>query len=351
MANEDEIILLNNRNHVLWDVLVDCFNIEDDAQYSELSFALNEFKKFLTTKNIKYSDLRKLLFPGATLFAYVVNSNYYHSCENYGTPLGLCILKSLGKKSNAIFLMGDYLVENQTAAILKGFFEEKGVNVSDWHDATPYYIFLVSGITKKKADEINAKCKEVLGFCGMINLTLQSKLKFYLCHTIPQKSIKLGNRLLFSVPDGEEQLGLNYSGFDEEVGLEFIAIPESYYLFFCTARYFVGFESINEINLSLKAINPKLEFNNDFSINITDDKLLYVNGHLGNKPIKREWLTQYITEKLQLYQIYRMSTCEGENNSVIKFCIPLYNNEYVSNLVLKWNFDENTISLITISPI
>jgi len=176
-------------------------------------------------------------------------------------------------------------------------------------------------------------------------------LKTYLCNTIPQKSIKLGKRLLFSVPDGEEDFNLDHSGFDYETGLKLVAIPESYYLLFCTARYFVEYESLKEINLSIKAINPKLEFNNNFAVEITDDKLAYINGHLGNKPVGREWLTNYIADKLKLYQIYRISPCKGERDCIIKFCIPLYNDEKVSNLVLKWDFDKNIISLVTLSQI
>jgi len=177
--NEDEILLFNCRNHVFWDVLVDCFNLSDDQQHEELNNALDGFKNFLVTKDIKYSDLRRLLFPGSTLFAFVVNSNYY-GYENYATPLDTCALETLhkDKKSNAIFSMGDYLVEPRTAPVLKKLFKENGIDVSDWHDATQYYVLLVSGIAKNKATEISNQCeRSILGYCGMIDLTLPSLIE------------------------------------------------------------------------------------------------------------------------------------------------------------------------------
>lgn len=354
MEKKESIHIVNTNSHVMWDVMVDAFGMTELEQSEELKimhYQLKEYLSKITKGRVEYDSFRNVLNPYASFFMYVFDSSKIHDAW-YGKDIKSSLIQMFDKKTNGLFMFGDYLVEPKNNKILKQLFERNSINVSNWSNMTQYYLVCVVGISVYKSKTIHEMFKVEESYCGFRDLTVDKTwLKTYLGMTIPQACIKIKNMLFFSVPDDEEHLELNYSGFESEdvrkLGIELISIPESLYLMFLHSRPQSFFMDEKEFNNSIRILHPTTRYQSNFIVEVTDEKLDYIKKHI-KIIIMKDVLENAIKTAVERFQISHIRSIE---HNVILFNVPFDYNEKIYIIALKWNFDINKISIITVVPL
>jgi len=365
MNDKDFLHLLNTQSNCAWEVMCDVFKLNSKQQHSELNRMLKETKEILLKKGIQYRRLRKLLTPYASFHIFV-----FDSCKIENSCYGLCIHEKItdclkadpnDNNSNIAFLVGDYLVNDlKHVRVLKYLFTEANINVSNWHNATQYYIVGLVNASLRVINSIKESFADEVYYCGNADLTTNHfRLKTYLTMTLCQHSIKVGKRIVFGVPDLLEVEQLkdgrivpNYSFFvsDDYDGYIPVHVLDVLYSMFLSPRLQSLLVSREEMQNSLILLNPDLVIQDDYKIIVEPKKLKYIREHVHIN-LDEQFVIENIKLAVSHYQVTHLAfSNEKESRSKVQFNLPLYHEGSVSHLAVEWDFEDNSIRLVNVIP-
>ncbi len=364
-SNKDFLHLLNTQSNCAWEAICDFLKLNPKQQHIELNRMLEETKGILQKNGIQYLGLRKLLTPYATFHIFV-----FDSCKIENSWYGLCIHEKItaclkadpnDKNSKIAFLTGDYLVNDfKHARVLKYLFTEANINVSNWYNATQYYIVGLINASQRVINSIKESFADEVYYCGNADLTTNHfHLKTYLTMTLCQHSIKVGKRIVFSVPDLMEVEQLedgrivpNFSFFvsDDYDGYTPVHVLDVLYSMFLSPRLQSLLISREEMQNALILLNPDLVIRDDYKIIVEPKKLKYIREHVGLN-LDEQFVIENIKLAVSHYQVTHLAfSNEKESRTKVQFNLPLYHEGFVSHLAVEWDFEDNTIRLVNVIP-
>ena len=119
------IYTLDARDHAMLEVMRDYFNLPSKRMRNEIQGMLAETQKMLSSKGIKYGDLKSVLVPNPKRreIALVFDTSVIEESW-YSLPIHTTLMPLFSKRSNHSILVGDYIGDNEhQERLYEAFFE------------------------------------------------------------------------------------------------------------------------------------------------------------------------------------------------------------------------------------
>lgn len=315
---------------------------------NDIQSSFGELKEVLGSFKINYKDFRSVLNPSADAWVYVFDIEELSKLAN-GNYIDYLITNAsnqLQKESKCIFLAGDLIIDKHNYHVFQRIFRKNGKDESLLLKKDFCAITIIN-ISNNYANILNEHFLQNTSYFFHQNITFPSIEKYAYTYRLVQKTIKLGNKLVYPIEDEGDEC--NYSGvvFSDK---QYILCPimSYYYSIFLTARLNQVMASFEELKYSVKSFYG-VDLKDYPIIIVGDQKIEYIKKE-KNICLTAQQIKDSVSEAFKLNQVFHISyTGYGEDTSM-DINISTYINKKRYLFSFKWDLSNNTATLITAIP-
>ncbi|HWY37546.1 MAG TPA: hypothetical protein VNY73_03235 [Bacteroidia bacterium] len=317
----ETIFTLDARDNIYLDVAKDYFKLDENTLYNEINGLLKDLIITLSSKKIKYQDLKTALIPsnGRNEIAFVFDTLQIESSW-YGLPVFKAFFPLLDKQSSNSVLVGDYIGDDKiTAKLRSAFFENiKSDRKINYQHHSQYYIVYINNLSDKMLETINNGLKSFNPYIGYFDLTYSSFIKTYLSTILVRLFLKHKTIIL---QEHEDDFGndkdSNISGYPfEDYGYTCRSVQSTHYSLFLSYKIerqvFKGFES--DTTFSINAITKNVFDITDFNLLVEEKKFAHLLKakaesleRAGVANLTLEQVESLIKEKINSNYLYNLT--------------------------------------------
>lgn len=318
------IFTIDARNNFLLEAIQGYFNLNTKQLFKEINGMFNELNSVLSSKKIKYQDLKSALIPNPEKneMVYVFDTSKISSAW-YGYEVFENIMPLFDKKSNHSVLCGDFLGTYSTQERLSKEFSKSLVPIRKYNfeHSSQFYLVYINNLSDEMHKNINDGLSKYVPYIGYIELNYSSFIKTYFSAILINCFIKHKNIIVMAHEDDREDAeDINIKGYPFEVnGYLCRSMKSMNYDVFLSYKIernvYKGYEI--DTTLSLNAITSKAMKIDNFNILIDEKKLTYLKEYKTGKLKKanlinfnKTELEQLIKNKINSNYIYNMEFLE-----------------------------------------
>jgi hypothetical protein len=142
---------INARDHLMLEVVRDHFKISPERMFREIQAMLIETEIILTSKGIRYADLRTALVPQPDRREIALVFDTLGMRESwYGLPIHKAIIPLFTKESNHTVLEGDYIGNGDQNSLFEMF--EEGLQAAKdigYRHSSQFYVVYINNLTDR----------------------------------------------------------------------------------------------------------------------------------------------------------------------------------------------------------
>jgi len=329
------IYTLDARDHAMLEVMRDYFNLPSKRMRNEIQGMLAETQKVLSSKDIKYGDLKSAHVPNPKRreIALVFDTSVIEESW-YSLPIHTTLMPLFSKRSNHSILVGDYIGDNEHQERLYEAFFESVQLVRDvtWRHSTQFYIVYINNLTDKMVETFRTGLIGFEPYVGFSDTTFASRFKLFLSTMLVNECLKHRDIILVGHEDDRDNSeDVNMRSYPwEEFGYTCRSLQGIYFGVLLSYKIerpvFKGFEVDSEFSINAVHSDP-VSFT-DFEIEIDEHKFAYLaaekSGTLKRMGLLGSDLTnlkKLIASKISSNYIYNMT--HDDQHDTTKFNIIL----------------------------
>lgn len=365
MANKI-VYTLDARDNVMLEVARDYFKVRPERMHLEIQGMLSKTEAVLSSKGIKYSDLKTALVPNPKRREIALVFNTLDMKESwYGLPIHTALIPLFSKKSNHSILVGDYIGDNDRQDQLYEAFSESVqlVRNIDWRYSNQFYIVYINNLTDKTVKTFHNGLSRFAPYVGFADTTFASRFKLYLSTMLINYCIKHRDIVLMGHEDDRDNKeDINMGGYPwENSGYICRSLQGMYFGVLLSYKIerpvFEGFEV--DSGFSINAVHPNPLAISDFEVRIDENKFGYLAvekaGTLKRMGLFSGDLTdlkKLIAAKISSNYIYNMTRNDQHNTTKFDIVLEVHPADASSPLrvlvALEYMPGDNCLRLITL---
>ncbi|MBP3450312.1 MAG: hypothetical protein J6K22_07615 [Spirochaetaceae bacterium] len=358
-----EFYSIDTRDLMTWEVIYKAYNLSGKQMHNEILALYDQMNLDLESNGLKYSDFKKVLVPdkNKTEACFIFDSEMTCNTSFYGYEILNKMLPYILEQEKIAVFIGDIIYTKPEGVILiqkelhnnfpkRDFSKDNMLN--------KYFVVYLNNITTNKMNQIKEKLSDYQAFVGAIDMAISCFLKDVLSVCIGQEFVKIGNKIITSVPEDDFEHASGYLHCTLPDGYEIIPINEDIYSTFLCYKIARSFNSndILDQQFGLSSVCSNYIDLSGFTIEIEDEKLKnYLQtkkaGTLqqaGLTSLSKESLIKKIEEAINTNTLYDIRL---RSNGVILFFTQIElittNRKIRYILSLEVKVDEKKLRVIT----
>lgn len=361
----EPIFCIDARNNILLETLQGYFNLDTKQIFDEINRMFTEMISVLSSKNIKYENLKSALIPrpDRNEIVFVFDTLKIESAW-YGNEVFKNIIPLFDKKSNHSVLCGDFLGNYSSQERLFKEFTNSLTKVRQYkyQHSSQYFFVYINNLSDEMYNNFNQSLLIYEPYIGYIELNYASFIKTYISTILTNCFIKHNNIILTSHEDDRDNTeDVNMTGYPfEKYGYSCKSMQSMLYSVFLSYKIernvYKGFES--DTLFSLNAITSNVLSLDNFKIVINEGKLKYLKENKSGK-LKKATLIDFdkteletlIKNKINSNYIYNMVYLDEHDtlkfNMVIETVTSDTKEKVKLTLALEYIPKNNELRLIT----
>ncbi|MBQ0799632.1 MAG: hypothetical protein KBT63_10135 [Porticoccaceae bacterium] len=354
---------IDARGHIMLETMRDYFDLSSDVMLREIQGMVSTTVDILSSKEIKYQDLRSALVPRTDRFeaGFIFDSQDIESSW-YGLEVMKELLPLLDLKSNHSVQCGDLIGNDQE--FIFSLLQESLVLSRDFEfvHGTALYCVYVNNLTESGLERIHQSLSQYKPYVGFVPGTFSSRVRIYFSTILANSFLKHGKKVIMGHEDDRpNEENVNMAGYPfEDYGLQVYSLQSMFFDVLLSYKIerpiFKGFEADSE--MSLNSISNQIIPIDRFEIEIEDAKHEYLKsakcGKLekaGIEALSKEELSRLIQSKVSDSYIYNLSYLPDHNVSKFNVMleIPRPDGGYPTRIVaaLEYKPHEKRLRVIT----
>ena len=360
------IYTIDSRDNTMLEVMKQYFKLSDLQMSKEINNMHDILVEQLEKKGISYSALKSVLVPQKKRHEILlVFDTSQIEDEWYGIACHNAVIRLLDKSESHSFLCGDYISkintsqENANYLLYRNLSEHIDLSKIEFKSSEQLFFIYINNVSDRFIDRLRNGLLNFQGFVGIVDVTLSSVLKIYTSSILTNGFIQYHDLIL--QPSSEHDDSFNVED-KNELGYDFAAngfkvrcIYTDLFGLFLTykiERLYFNILDTSDQAMAINSITPVFQRLNTSHIIVTPEKLEYLKQNKGDtmkriglSDITPEYLAQKIKENINSNYLFCMEF--NDVYQIAKFNIILEINSYKIQLGLKYDYANNTLSLIT----
>lgn len=358
-----QIFTIDSRDNFFLDVMREMLNLSDGDMRAEIEAMHAELVRILAGKGLPYQKFKYALVPQSDRHeaGFIFDSRAVDSTW-YGAAVARLYLPLLDKRVPQSVMHGDLLGADQDFIfrVLEKFMVRTRSFTFE-HGSSLYCVY-INNLSETALANLHRGLSQSRAYLGLIPATFQSLAKSYLSTTVGTAFVKIGDRVVMTNPDDDEE-DVNILGYSfEEFGYRILSVPSMYFGPFLSYKIESGMSSAfpEDVRMSVNALHPDVTPLGEFAIEIDEAKFGYVQENkldklrtAGVERVTREELQALIAEKVAANYIYNLTLLP--EHDVVKFNmmveLPRTDGGYAARLVasLEYMPEPKLFRLITLT--
>ena len=348
------------------EVMKQYFNISDLQMSKEINNMHDILVELLEKKGISYSVLKSVLIPQKKHHEIIlVFDTLQIEDSEYGVACYNAVIKLLDKSESHSFLCGDYISKINTSwknandLLYQSLSEHINLSQIEYKSSEQLFFIYINNVSNNFIGRLKMGLQNFQGFVGIADVTLSSTLKIYISSILTNGFIQYHDIILQPSSDQDDFFNVkdnNEFGYDfESNGFKIRCIYADLFKTFLTykiERVYFNIIDTSDQAMTINSITPVFQRLNTSKIIITSEKLEYLKQkksdtmqRIGFSNITPEYLAKKIKENINSNYLFCMEF--NDIYQIAKFNIMLEIHSYKIQLGLKYDYINNTLSLIT----
>jgi hypothetical protein len=282
------------RGNVLLEIVREDGSFSPGQMHREIQWMLTKTVAILTSKGIRYSELKTALTPQHDRREVALVFDTSDMVEDrYDQPIHRRVLPLLNRNSSRSILAGDYVGENSQQTALYKLLSNQLTPTRDiiYRYSNQFYIVFINNLTDAMIQVLHEGLQDFAPYSGLADITYSSGFKSYLSVILPSCYIQHHNTIICAHEDDLPDSAITYWDFPfEDFGYRTRSVPQT--LRDVLLSYKIERPVIREfgdeldIELSLNAVTPNPVPLEHFEIEIDEQKFDYLQRKKAHSLLK-----------------------------------------------------------------